>query len=134
MLRSRTMTHAMAGYYALYPRGAGAADGPMPSGYIMVSRWVNAAEARLWMLNGGTHIPPQVGAGGRVYVTDFGAIRPSGTDPIRIDFGIPQPALQPAGRKDWKQLFQNLANVPIYNVSIHVPNSIQASQITGRAR
>ena len=120
----------MAGYYILYPRGAGAADGPMPNGYVMVSRWAGAPEARLWMMNGGTYIPPQVGAGGRVYVTLFGAPRPSGTDPIRIDFGVPQAALQTAGRADWRQLLQNLANVPIYNVKIHVPSSIPASQIT----
>lgn len=126
------MGPSLAGYYALYPRGIGASSGPVPSGYVMESRWVNAAEARLWMLNGGTYIPPQVGAGGRVYVTLLGAVRPSGTDPIRIDFGIPQIALQPAGRLDWKQLLQNLANTPIYNVSIHVPNSIPAVQITGR--
>jgi hypothetical protein len=96
----------------------------MPNGYVMVSRWINAAEAKLWMQNGGTYIPPQVGAGSRVYVTLYGEGRPSGTDPIRIDFGIPETALQIAGRSDWRQLFQSLANVPIYNVKIHVPNSI----------
>jgi filamentous hemagglutinin len=126
------MSPVLAGYYTLYPRGMGAASGPIPNGYVMVSRWVNAQEAKLWMRNGGTYIPPQVGAGGRVYVTMPGAIRPAGTDPIRIDFGVPQTALQLAGRSDWRQLLQNLANVPIYNVTIHVPNSIPASQITGR--
>src|SRR5260370_41893369 len=126
------MTPATAGYYTLYPRGAGAAIGPMPNGYAMVSRWVNAAEAKLWMMNGGTYIPPLIGSGGRVYVTLFGAPRPSGTDAIRIDFGIPQAALQTAGRSDWRQLLQALSNTPIYNVSIHVPNSIPASQITGK--
>jgi hypothetical protein len=122
----------MAGYYALYPRGAGAANGPMPNGYVMVSRWVNAPEAKLWMMNGCTYIPPLVGSGGRVYVTLFGAPRPSGTDPIRIDFGIPQAALQTAGRSDWRQLLQTLTNTPIYNVRINVPNSIPASQIIGK--
>jgi filamentous hemagglutinin len=126
------MTPSLAGYYTLYPRGAGAATGPMPQGYVMVSRWGSAAEAKLWMMNGGTHVPQSVGAGGRVYVTLFGVPRPSGTDPVRIDFGIPQAALQVAGRSDWRQLIQNLANVPIYNVQIHVPNSIAASQITGK--
>ncbi len=101
-----------------YPRGAGAAIGPMPNGYATVSRWVNAAEAKLWMMNGGTYIPPLIGSGGRVYVTLFGAPRPSGTDAIRIDFGIPQAALQTAGRSNWRQLLQALSNTPIYNVSI----------------
>ena len=126
------MTTALAGYYILYPRGAGAADGPMPHGYVMVSRWVNAAEAKLWMMNGGTYVPPQVGGGGRVYVTLFGAPRPPLTDPIRIDFGIPQAALQTAGRSDWRQLVQSIANVPIYNLTIQVANSIPASRITGK--
>jgi filamentous hemagglutinin len=126
------MTPAPAGYYTLYPRGAGASNGPMPTGYVMVSRWVNAAEAKMWMSNGGTYIPPRVGGGGRVYVTRYGASRPSGTDAIRIDFGVPQAALQTAGQMDWKQLLQSLANVPIYNVKIHVPNSLPASQITGK--
>jgi hypothetical protein len=120
----------MAGYYILYPRGPGAANGLMPNGYVMVSRWVNAAEAKLCMMNGATYVPPAVGGGGRVYVTVFGEPRPSGTDPIRIDFGIPQAALQTAGRSDWRQLLQSLANMPIYNVTIHVPNSIPAAQIT----
>ena len=42
-----TMGPSMVGYYALYPRGIGASNGPMPNGYVMVSRWVNAAEAKL---------------------------------------------------------------------------------------
>ena len=129
MLKSPIMTPAIAGYYTLCPRGPGAASGPMPNGYVMVSRWVNAAEARLWMMNGGTYIPPQVGGGGRVYVTLYGESRPSGTDAIRIDFGIPKAAIQTAGRTDWRQLVQSLANVPIYNVKVHVPNSIPASQM-----
>jgi hypothetical protein len=104
----------------------------MPKGYVIVSRWIGIAEAKLWMANGGTHIPLSVGAGDRVYVTLFGEPGPSGTDPIRIDFGIPQAALQTAGRPDWRQLFQSLANVPVYNVQIHVPNSIPASKITGK--
>src|SRR5437868_5641362 len=113
-----------AGFYTLYPRGSGASSGPMPPGYVMVSRWIGAAEAKLWMRNGGTCIAPQIGAGGRVYVTLPGEPRPSGTGPIRIDFGIPQAALQTAGDSGWKQLVQSLANVPVYNVTIHVPNSI----------
>jgi hypothetical protein len=126
------MISAPVGYYTLYPRGPGAAAGPLPGGYVMVARWVGAVEAKLWMINGGTFIPPQVGAGARVYVTLPGAPRPAGADAIRIDFGVPQGALQTAGRTDWSQLLQSLANVPIYNVAIHVPSSIPATQITGK--
>jgi hypothetical protein len=103
----------------------------MPDGYVMVSRWASATEARLWMLNGGTYVPGQVGAGDRVYVTTFGAPRPSGTDSIRVDFGIPAKALQTAGRSDWRQLLQSVVTVPIYNVRIHVPKSIPPAQVTG---
>ncbi len=89
----------------------------MPKGYVIVSRWIGLAEAKLWMMRRHAY-SPAVGAGGRVYVTLFGEPRPSGTDPIRIDFGIPQAALQAAGRSDWRQLLQSLANVPVYNVQI----------------
>lgn len=125
------MISAPAGYYTLYPRGVGASTAPMPHGYIMVTRWAGAREAKVWMMNGGTFIPSQIGAGERVYVTVSNAPRPAGTDAIRIDFGVPERALQTAGRADWKQLLQPLANVPIYNVAIHVPAAIPASQITG---
>ncbi len=117
------------GYYTVYPRGIGASTGPTPEGYQLVSRWVNVAEAKLWLGNGGTYVPPQVG-GDRVYVTLFGAPQPSGSGPIRIDFEIPKAALQIAGREDWRQLFQNLANIPIHNVNIHVPESINIEKIT----
>jgi len=120
------------GYYVIYPRGPGASTGPMPAGYVMVSRWIGVAEAKLWMANGGTYVPPGVGAGGRVYVTLPGEPKPPGTDPIRIDFGVPQAALQTAGLPGWKQMFQTLASTPIYNVTIHVPSSIPPTQITGK--
>jgi hypothetical protein len=123
------MDSAPDGYYILYPRGEGASAGPLPIGYVLVARWVGAAEATLWMMNGATVIPAQIGAGERVYVTQPGAPRPPGTDSIRIDFAVPQRALQTAGRSDWWQLLQGLANTPIYNVAIHVPDSIAASQI-----
>jgi len=125
------MLSSPSGCYTLYPRGPGAAAGPMPGGYVMVSTWVGAREAKLWMANGGTFIPSQVGSAGHVYVTLPGAPQPAGTDPIRIDFGVPSRALQIAGRSDWKQLLQSLANVPIYNVAIHVPTSIPVGQIIG---
>ena len=99
---------------------------------MMVSRWADATEAKLWMATGGTFVPPQVGAGGRVYVTVFGAPRPSGTGLVRIDFAVPLAALQVAGHAEWRQILQPIANVPIHNVVIHVPSSIPSSQITGR--
>jgi hypothetical protein len=126
------MTTETTGYYVLYPRGSGAATGPMPNGYVLVSRWTGVAEARLWMQNGATHIPQGIGAGGRVYLTLFGAKEPPGTDSIRVDFGIPEAALQVAGTPEWRQLPAVPVNTPIYNVSIHAPISVQASSITGR--
>jgi hypothetical protein len=120
------------GFYTLYPRGVGASTGPTHGGYQLVSRWANVTEAKMWMATGGTYVPPQVGADGRVYVTLFGAVQPSGTGPIRIDFEIPKAALQMAGREDWRQLFQNLSNIPIHNVCIHVPDDVDISKITGR--
>lgn len=84
------------------------------------------------MESGATHVPVDVGAGRRVYVTLFGTEKPPGTGPIRIDFGVPHAALHVAGRSDWRQLLQNLANVPIYNVTIHVPSAIAAEKILGR--
>jgi hypothetical protein len=67
------MTAPIAGYYTIYPRGAGAANGPMPSGYVIVSRWVSAAEAKLWMMNGGTFVPVQVGAGDAFTLRSLGS-------------------------------------------------------------
>lgn len=80
---------ALPGYYTLHPRGAGASSGPLPHGYVMVSRCIDAQEAKLWMAVGGTHVPLQIGAGGRVYVTEFEGPRISGTGPIRVDLAVP---------------------------------------------
>jgi hypothetical protein len=63
VLQSRIMPRVPAGYYTLYPRGVGAAKGPMPNGYVMVSRWVSVAEAKLWMMNA-VHTSPLRAAGG----------------------------------------------------------------------
>lgn len=125
------MIHAVPGYYTLYPRGPGASAGPMPFGYVMVSRWVGLVEARIWMQNGATHVPAEVGFGGPVYSTLFGAARPGGTGPIRIDFGIRKAALEGSGRSDWRMCARPPANTPIYNVAIHVPDSIPEGKITG---
>jgi filamentous hemagglutinin len=120
------------GYSPLYPRGEGAASGPLPPGHVMVSRWVGETEARMWMASGATHVPPGLGAGGHLSVGEFGASRIPGTDPIRIDFSFPKAGLQKGGRTDWKFIIQVVANVPIYNVVIWVPVSVPASRITGK--
>jgi len=106
----------------VYPRGPGAAIGPVPRGYVPVSRWVNEAEAKLWIANGGTHIPGEVGGqSGRVYVTAPGAPRPGGTGPIRIDFTVDSAALNKAGKEGWFQIVQPIQSMPIYNVTITYP-------------
>jgi hypothetical protein len=120
------------GYYPLYPRGAGAAAGPLPLGHVMVSRWIGEAEARMWMANGATHVPPGLGAGGHLSVAEYGASRIPGAGHIRIDFSFPQAGLQTGGRTDWKFIIQVVANVPIYNVVIYVPQSILPSLIIGK--
>jgi len=104
------------------PRGPGAATGPVPKGYVPVSRWVNEAEAKLWIKNGGTYIPQGIGGeSGRVYVTVPEAPRPGGTGPIRIDFAVPSAALNAAGKEGWFQIMQPVQNMPIYNVTLTCP-------------
>jgi len=126
------MTSTIPGHYTLYPRGLGASSGPLPQGHVMVSRWISEAEARLWMKGGATHVPLGVGRGEHVSVAEFGASRIAGTGPLRVDFSFPQAGLQQGGRSDWKFIIQPVANVPIYNVAIHVPHSIQESRLIGR--
>lgn len=111
-------------YTVIAPRGSGAANGPLPSGYATVSRWVSPEEATLWIENQGTVIPNGVGAGGRVYVTDLGAAKPGGTGPIRIDFAIPKDAVSAAGKAEWGQIFQPSQSTPIYNVKIYIPEGV----------
>jgi len=77
----------------LYPRGRGASEGPVPAGYIEVHRWTNMIEVNKWMARQGTSIPPDIGAGGRVYVTLPGAPKPGGTGPCRIEFFFPSRGL-----------------------------------------
>lgn len=106
----------------IYPRGLGAATGPVPHGHVRVSRWVNEAEAKYWIANGGTNIPGGVGGqSGRVYVTVPGAPRPGGTGPIRIDFTVDAAALTPAGKEGWFQIIQPVQNMPIHNVTLTYP-------------
>jgi hypothetical protein len=104
-----------------YPRGPGASRGPIPPGYKTVSRWVSEKEILEWLENQGTAIPGGVGAGGRVYVTDYGAPQPGGTGPYRIDFAVPASALSPGGNPGWYQIFQPFQSTPIYNVVINAP-------------
>jgi hypothetical protein len=97
----------------------------------MVSRWIGVSEVKLWMENGGTFIPPEVGRGGRVSVVPFGQHqKPAGiveNQTIRIDFAIPERALQLAG--EGKQILQPVSNIPIYNVSIHLPITLDISRV-----
>jgi hypothetical protein len=123
-------SNTLPGYHPIHPRGLGASQGPTPRGYQLVSRWVDVREAKLWLANGATHVPSEVG-GDRVYVTVFGAPQPGGTGPIRVDFEAPKAALHVAGHTEWRQMFQSLANVPIHNVTINVPEDINLSQISG---
>ena len=112
-------------YKVIAPRGVGAANGPLPPGYVPVSRWVSPEEAAEWMKNGGTAIPAGVGgSAGRVYVTVPGANQPGGTGPIRIDFSVPEKSISSAGKAEWGQIFQPIQNSPIYNVKMNVPNGM----------
>jgi hypothetical protein len=104
-----------------FPRGAGAARGAVPEGYVKVSRWTSEAEAQVWMREGATAIPSEIGANQRLYVTTHGAPKPGGTGPVRIDFEVPEAMLQGAGNTEWRQVMQPQANTPIYNVQINLP-------------
>ncbi|MBL6989884.1 MAG: hypothetical protein ISR65_08900 [Bacteriovoracaceae bacterium] len=107
--------------HVLYPRGKGASSLPAPKGYTKVSRWVNQTEVKPWFKGGGTRIPQEIGANNRLYVTKFGAPKPGGTGPIRIDFEVPGEMLQRAGSGEWRQILQPQASSPIYNVEIFLP-------------
>jgi hypothetical protein len=110
------------GWGLAFPRGIGAAYGPLPTGYTTVSRWANADEVSRWLGNGGTAIPTNLGAGGRVYVTDLGSAKPGGTGEFRIDFAVPESILRGAGQVEWRQILQPIQSTPIYNVRIHTPS------------
>ncbi|WP_374711033.1 two-partner secretion domain-containing protein [Paraburkholderia terricola] len=113
--------------YAVYPLGAGAASGPLPPGYVTVSRWVSPAEASLWVQNQGTAIPSAVPQNGtpQVYVTTAGAPYPPGANgTVRIDFAVPSAMLQPGNASNNFQILQPSTSTPIYNVAINVPNGV----------
>jgi len=111
------------------PRGVGAAEGALPDGYVYVSRWVDETEVSLWtnVDNGGTFIPSGLGgASNRVFVTAADAPYPAGaTGTIRIDFAVPESALDGLNRTDLTRVIHygsGLQNTPIYNTRIWVPN------------
>ena len=97
------------------------AIGPVPEGYVKVSRWTSEVEAQAWMKEGATAIPSEIGANQRLYVTTHGAPKPGGTGPVRIDFEVPEAMLQGAGNVEWRQVLQPQTNTPIYNVQINLP-------------
>lgn len=117
---SPTQTEIWDTHTAVFPRGAGSSVGPMPEGYEMVSRWVGKAEAEAWMQNGGTAVPADIGNGGRVYVSKWGADKPGGTGDFRIDFGIHEKVLQTAGNENWRQITQPVQSLPVHNLQIWV--------------
>jgi len=113
------------------PRGAGAACGSLPKGYVLVSRWIGAAEVKLWWENGGTHVPPAVGrTSGRVSVFRFGGSMPAGVasdQNIRLDFAFPESHLVRGG--SGFLIMQPAANIPIYNVSIQLPSELEIEAV-----
>ncbi len=83
--------------YVVYPRGIGAADGPLPEGYTTVSRWVSPGEASLWVQNQETAIPVAIPRNGtpQLYVTEAGASYPPGAiGTVRIYFAVPDTMLR----------------------------------------
>ncbi|WP_230950139.1 filamentous hemagglutinin N-terminal domain-containing protein [Burkholderia cepacia] len=113
--------------YTVYPMGSGAASGPLPPGYVTVSRWVSPTEASLWVQNQGTAIPTSIPQNGtpQVYVTTAGAPYPPGANgTVRIDFAVPRGMLQPGNASNNFQILQPSASRPIYNVTINVPNGV----------
>ncbi|MEO5971347.1 MAG: hypothetical protein ABIQ95_15585, partial [Bdellovibrionia bacterium] len=97
-------------------------------GYTRVSRWMSAEEATIWAEGGATRIPPgvgtEVGPGNiRLYVTRYGIPQPGGTNPVRVDFHVPESILQQGSRQggEWPQIIQPVPNVPIYNLQINHP-------------
>jgi hypothetical protein len=110
----------------LFPRGAGASEGPVPPGYTEVPRWADLPEVSAWMRDDGTRIPPGIGGlSQRVYVTLPGAPQPPGTGPCRIEFSFPAAGLMVAGHVLWRQIMQPVQSRPIYNVRIFVPDELR---------
>ncbi|WP_027514625.1 hypothetical protein [Bradyrhizobium sp. WSM1417] len=92
-------------------------QGPIPAGYVPVSRWCDENEVKIWKAKN-NRIPLEIGRGLHgVYVTLPGAPQPGGTGTFRIDFYVHQAMLDKTANPEWKQIFKNTAaNTPIYNV------------------
>ncbi len=106
----------------IYPRGPGAATGAVPDGYVPVQRWISESEVKVWYDGGGTHIPTDIGANGRVYVTAPGVPKPGGTGNLRVDMAVPKGMLSKAGNDGWYQILSpNTSSTPIHNVKILIP-------------
>jgi hypothetical protein len=97
----------------------------------MVSRWVGPSEVKLWFATGGTYIPPEIGrASERVSVIPYGGQLPAGLgrdSTIRIDFAVPERALNKGG--EGLMIFQPSTNIPIYNVAIHIPVTLDVEDV-----
>ncbi|NRA68973.1 MAG: hypothetical protein HRU19_31170 [Pseudobacteriovorax sp.] len=107
--------------YVLYPRGPGASSGPVPTGYVKVERVMGDTEVKLWFDGGGTRIPPTVPDNGApsIAVTLSGGPTTGGTGRNKIEFYVPESALMDAGVG--RQIIQDIASTPIYNVKIFLP-------------
>jgi hypothetical protein len=108
--------------------------GPIPAHYQMVSRWIGEPEVPLWLARNGNTVPPEVGAGGHLSVTEYGAARVAGAGPIRLDFAFPTQGLHQGGQAEWRFIIQPVVNTPIYNVAFHVPSNIDFERLRRRVR
>ena len=106
--------------------------GPLPSWYEMLSRWIDEPEVPLWLARHGNTIPPSAGLGGRLSVTDYEGGRVSGTGPIRLDFAFPSDGLQKGGVGRF--IVQPALNTPIYNVTFHMPSTVNFERLKQRVR
>jgi hypothetical protein len=97
----------------------------------MVSRWIGESEVPLWLARQGNTVPPEVGHGGHLSVTDYEGGRVSGTGPIRLDFAFPTQGLQKGGVGRF--IIQPVVNTPIYNVTVHVPLTVNFELLKRRA-
>src|SRR5678816_4726739 len=107
-------------------------SGPIPKHYEMVSRWIGESEVRLWLARHGNTVPPQVGLGGHLSVTEYEGGRVSGTGPIRLDFAFPSEGLQKGGVGRF--VLQPVLNTPIYNVTLHIPPTVNFERLKKHVR
>ena len=109
--------------------------GPLPTHYQMVSRWIGEPEVPLWIARNGNTVPPDAGDdAGHLSVTEYGAAHVSGAGLIRLDFAFPTQGLQQGGRAEWRFIIQPVVNTPIYNVTFHVPLSLDFERLRLKAR